>query len=354
MVNKKKIDTAEFVARFADSKQVLMGSMPSGCACGGGDNSDTAKFKATLGSFKMDRTIEIELEVPKYLPEGVEIDERKVKGKKYKEWVLVDSDGKEWKPRLRVTESLDASGNYKVYAGQYDDGCGNVLDLLVWTDPVPPVVIFGLGAAAVCGLISLIDKWTSDCSEELATTISACVNRGGIPVFHGYVTVGFNPFEGSFGCSFQCIWDRCEYPPAGAQTLSLVPETTTTTVTRPDGTTITTTVTKSVSSSSEETSSAARKTCMNTHPDALDCIDDLNGFEYDTYEELIAAVEAISGPVNVETRLQDERGPCPGKGNHYDFYSKRNGRHQGSGFSCACCEDTLEGPKLTTKYKYNG
>lgn len=101
---------------------------------------------------------------------------------------------------------------------------------------------------------------------------------------------------------------------------------------------------------------AVRETCANTHPDALDCVDDLDDdFVYDSLEELREAAEDAAGePVlRTESQVQDDRGPCPGIGEHYDFYGASN-KHLGSGFSCPCCEDTENGPVMTTKYKYNG
>jgi hypothetical protein len=85
----------------------------------------------------------------------------------------------------------------------------------------------------------------------------------------------------------------------------------------------------------------------------IDCIDE--DFIYEEYEDMVEAAELAAGEniARVETKTQDDRGPCPGKGDHYDFYNRR-GRFIGSGFSCTCCEDTLEGPKVKTKYKYNG
>ncbi|QNM98640.1 hypothetical protein [Chitinimonas koreensis] len=358
----KNKETAEFVARFAETGQVLMGSLPAACCCGGG-KGDLVRFKATLGDFKMSKTTPLELAVPRHLPDGVEIVERPLEGTIGKEMVLVEADGREWKPRLRVTQSRDAGDTYDVYAGQYDDGCGHVVDLLVWTDPVPPIVVFGLGAAAICGLIALIDKWTSDCSQELATTVAACVDRGGIPVFHGYVTVGFNPFESSFGCSFQCIWDRCDFPPAGAQVLGpSATTTTTTTTTHPDGTTSTTTTTttgvRTASTPAAGLGQQPVKTCASEYPMVIECKDfGRPGDRFDTFEALEQAVRRgarlpANAKLDVDKQPQNAEGPCPGQGSHWDFRHK--GRHVGSGFDCPCCTDTPTGPVGARKYLYNG
>ncbi len=98
-----------------------------------------------------------------------------------------------------------------------------------------------------------------------------------------------------------------------------------------------------------------RRTCANAFPGAIDCINE--GFVYETLKQMTKVVERIAGEriVHVDEKLQDDRGPCPKLGYHYDFYGK-SGDHHGSGFGCPCCDDLPdpEGPTMKHKYKYNG
>jgi hypothetical protein len=100
-----------------------------------------------------------------------------------------------------------------------------------------------------------------------------------------------------------------------------------------------------------------RETCKSKYPRELDCVDDLDsGFKYEDFDELQKHVEKAAGePVRVIEKPQDKRGPCPGKGKHYDFIGVETGDHHGSAFGCRCCDDSVgQAPELVTRYKYNG
>ena len=86
-------------------------------------------------------------------------------------------------------------------------------------------------------------------------------------------------------------------------------------------------------------------TCSQKYPNYTNC-SSLFGYDYSSWH---SAFSSFGGGCKAHNRSPAIKGPCRGQGEHWNI--RRGSTKVGTITSCTCCQDSISGAKLMTKYR---